>query len=247
MAPGGVGCLKWHRGVLGHASGGGMKMVVFLTLSKSFITDERCYHPDIVWNWIIKTQDLACGCWLLALCSFSLHCSPTHVTLFFAISGPTKSMSACLWFELQECGLVFRKHPQTGSWNFEIWFILHYVSNVKKNMREIFFWHSVVASRWRVCYQRGLPRLVVGYIAKNPAYGGRHWISQPMRIVAPLPWNILRSFFLGRLRKQIRVEGLKIVWITRNGWFFILIFWGGPGFKRYIKNSPQISKKNKEY
>ena len=109
------------------------------TPSKLFITDERCYHPDIVWNWIIKTQDLACGCWLLALCSFALHCSPTHVALFFARSGPswpTYSMSACLWFELQECGPVFRKHPQTGSWNFEIWFIPHYVSNVKKYQRK---------------------------------------------------------------------------------------------------------------
>ena len=48
MAPGGVGCLKWRRGGFGIHQRWGEEDDGVPTLSQSFITDGRCYHPDLV-------------------------------------------------------------------------------------------------------------------------------------------------------------------------------------------------------
>ena len=72
--------------------------------------------------------------------------------------------------------IINPKLLELGTWNFRSMFTLHHVSHVKCQVSGVgvrchvsdvrchfflsFFGQSGGTSRWRVCYQRGLPRLV---------------------------------------------------------------------------------------
>ena len=81
-----------------------------------------------------------------------------------------------MWKYIQT--IITSKPLELGTWNFDIMFTIPCVSRVtKKDFYFIFFCgKSGGASRSRVCYQRGLPRLVFPYIA-----GGWNWCFQEAR------------------------------------------------------------------
>ena len=82
--------------------------------------------------------------------------------------------------------IIDPKVLELGSWNYERMFTPHHVSHVTGHGTGVtcqvsrviicilsFFRQSGGASRWRVCYQRGLPRLV--YILASSLHRGNHF------------------------------------------------------------------------
>ena len=61
-------------------------------------------------------------------------------------------------------------------------------------------------------------------LTKNPAYR-KHWICQPIRMVAPLPWNFFWYFFLERIELFFLRGVIKNLMV--GCYFFKQIKWGG--------------------
>ena len=71
------------------------------------------------------------------------------------------SQSASQPFPPNLLNILNHKTEELGSWNFERVFTLHNMSHVTCHFFLFFFGQSGEAYWWRVCYQRGLPRLVL--------------------------------------------------------------------------------------